>query len=432
MKYHLATVAALAWTAVAIPSVSRSPALGSSMKPGMTVFSDGKSHSKRAPRMGDSLDPGVTVISHGIAPREQKRAAVDGDCSSSGKQQYVDQSLADCVERARAGQKAAQDTNSDLMRTFFKNDSPDIRAQVAESFGKMAQECQTRFASSNTTVTCAPDAGQCQPGVSAVTTSYGAVDKVDPSLPKPEIRLCDQFFRLNPDSADTGNRGANTGNRGANKAVFGRQSGSQPACGSLDSPGVVLHEMSHAIIGTTDMIKGNGEGSYGLRDVEALSPKQNLNHADTYALFAHAAALGCSEQDLSTGGVPAAGVPPSLYGNDASSTDPDPVSPPQTSGVSGGRGPRRTKTPKKTRTRGPTGATRGPASGVTKVQATPEAQSPGQATSGSAEEDAASQPQTQQPDQADAPSAGPVDQDTESFLEQAMKKLSEVMDNSFN
>ncbi|KAM4057865.1 lysine-specific metallo-endopeptidase domain-containing protein [Hirsutella rhossiliensis] len=374
----LATVTALAWAAAAAPSLNaRSPALGDSMKPGMTVVSDGQGHTKRAPapRMGDSLDPGVTVISHGAAPasgagKEQKRATVENDCSSGGKQQFVDQSLADCVARARAGQKAAQDTNSQMMMTFFKTDSPDVRKTVAGNFVKMAKECQARFASSNTTVTCAPSRNQCGPGTVAVTTSFGPPDQVDSGRPKPKISLCDMFFKLNPESAGTGNAG--TGNRGdgnpgdddANSGVFGRQAGSQPACGSLDSPGVMLHEMSHAVIGTTDMKKTNGQGSYGLQDVQNLSADQNLEHADTYALFAHAAALNCSTDDLRSGRAPEAGVPAGLYGNKVNSTETQPGSaaPEQGTGVSGGQRPQRTTTapPQKTRVRVPTQGTKGP------------------------------------------------------------------------
>ncbi|EQK98586.1 Metallopeptidase, catalytic domain protein [Ophiocordyceps sinensis CO18] len=290
--------------------------------------------------------------------------------------------------------------------TFFKNDSPDIRANIAADFDKMASECQGRFDSSNTTVTCAQDQNQCQPGTSAVTTSYGRPDdQVASNLPKPEIRLCDQFFGLNPDSA---------GNAKAKSAVFGRQSGSQPACGS-HSPGVMLHEMSHAVIGTTDMIKANGEGSYGLADVASLSPEQNLNHADTYALFAHAAALGCSQDDLRSGRTPRAGVPTSLYGNDGTSSDTqsDPTTPQQGTGGSDGRGPRRNTTtpPPKTRTRGPTMGTRGPGPRIPQEQppqnASPEetqppsqdTQDPAQETQVLAEGKAVSQPDSQDPAQ---------------------------------
>jgi deuterolysin len=54
-------------------------------------------------------------------------------------------------------------------------------------------------------------------------------------------------------------------------------------CHADDQPFVTLHEMTHL-----SQIKGTEDyGGYGYQAVRRLTAAQNLNHADTYALFAN-------------------------------------------------------------------------------------------------------------------------------------------------
>jgi deuterolysin len=54
-------------------------------------------------------------------------------------------------------------------------------------------------------------------------------------------------------------------------------------CHADDQPFVTLHEITHL-----RQIKGTDDyGVYGYQAVRRLSAAQNLNHADTYALFAN-------------------------------------------------------------------------------------------------------------------------------------------------
>ncbi|KND86969.1 Neutral protease 2 [Tolypocladium ophioglossoides CBS 100239] len=60
-------------------------------------------------------------------------------------------------------------------------------------------------------------------------------------------------------------------------------------CHAQDQAGTNIHEATHL-----SQIKGTEDyGGYGYNFVRSLSGAQNLNHADTYALFANAIQLGC-------------------------------------------------------------------------------------------------------------------------------------------
>jgi deuterolysin len=60
-------------------------------------------------------------------------------------------------------------------------------------------------------------------------------------------------------------------------------------CHAQDQATTVLHEMTHLT-----QVKGTSDyGGYGYNFVRSLSASQNLNHADTYTLFAQALYAGC-------------------------------------------------------------------------------------------------------------------------------------------
>ncbi|KAF4948064.1 hypothetical protein FSARC_13836, partial [Fusarium sarcochroum] len=61
------------------------------------------------------------------------------------------------------------------------------------------------------------------------------------------------------------------------------------SCHGQDQGNTNLHEMTHL-----NQIKGTSDyGGYGYDFIQSLSADQNINHADTYALFANAISLGC-------------------------------------------------------------------------------------------------------------------------------------------
>jgi deuterolysin len=61
------------------------------------------------------------------------------------------------------------------------------------------------------------------------------------------------------------------------------------SCHGQDQAQTNVHEMTHL-----SQIKGTSDyGGYGYNFLQSLSADQNINHADTYALFANAIELGC-------------------------------------------------------------------------------------------------------------------------------------------
>jgi deuterolysin len=152
---------------------------------------------------------------------------------------------------ARSASDVAFSGSSSKVEEYFKSSSLTTRLTVSRTFDLVAEECSsmTRGVSD---YYCSDPYGFCTRNVLAYTLaseSYTA--------------YCDLYFDALPQLASQ--------------------------CHAQDKGGTTIHEMTHLrqIKGTSDY------GGYGYAHVRSLSARQNLNHADTYALFAQAVHYGC-------------------------------------------------------------------------------------------------------------------------------------------
>ncbi|KAF5024185.1 hypothetical protein F66182_3699 [Fusarium sp. NRRL 66182] len=180
----------------------------------------------------------------------QKRTQLQNDCTGD-KLAATQAALSRCAELASAAQEAAANGPADKLEEYFKSSSSQTRSTVSDVFSRIAAEC----GSTNGGVSryyCSDVYGACQNGVLAYTVPGASY-----------MAYCDLYFERLP---------ASTSN-----------------CHGQDQAGTNLHEMTHLneMKGTLDY------GGYGYNFVQSLSAEQNINHADTYTLFANAVSLGC-------------------------------------------------------------------------------------------------------------------------------------------
>lgn len=172
-----------------------------------------------------------------------KRTAVQSDCTGTQKDALLT-AIQICATRASAAAIAAQ-SNSAKITEYFKQDTPTVRSTVTGVFEKIAAECANSTAGVSKQY-CTDRGRSCSGGVIAYT---------DPS--QSYIVSCPGYFNQMVDRSKT--------------------------CHGDDKPFVTLHEMTHL-----RQIKGTDDyGVYGYAAVKRLTAAQNLNHADTYALFAN-------------------------------------------------------------------------------------------------------------------------------------------------
>ncbi|KAI1039448.1 hypothetical protein LB505_002667 [Fusarium chuoi] len=180
----------------------------------------------------------------------QKRAQVQSDCSGS-KLQVTQAALSNCARQASAAQEAASNGPAAKVEEYFKNSDAATRSTVADVFAKIAAECGSTNAG-DTRYYCTDVYGACQNGVLAYTVPGGNY-----------MAYCDLYFERLPATTST--------------------------CHAQDQGNTNLHEMTHL-----NQIKGTSDyGGYGYNFIQSLTAEQNINHADTYALFANAVSLGC-------------------------------------------------------------------------------------------------------------------------------------------
>ncbi|CAF3491710.1 unnamed protein product [Fusarium graminearum] len=179
-----------------------------------------------------------------------KRAQVQSDCN--GDRFAVTQAaLAQCVSQAAAAQQAAANGPADKMDEYFKRSDAATRAAVADVFAKITAACGT-IDSGEMRYYCSDVYGACKNGVLAYTVPNGNY-----------MSYCDLYFDRLP---------ATTTN-----------------CHGQDKGNTNLHEMTHL-----NQIKGTSDfGGYGYSFLRSLTAEQNINHADTYALFAQAVSMSC-------------------------------------------------------------------------------------------------------------------------------------------
>lgn len=171
----------------------------------------------------------------------ERRTAVQSDCTST-KKTTITTAIGNCASWATKARTAA--TAGTKLTEYFKSSSSSVVSTVSGVFQKMASECGSTT-SGNSKTYCSDVYGACSSGVLAYTLPSGSY-----------IAYCNLFFTaLSPVTS---------------------------TCHAQDQAGTVVHETTHL-----SQIKGTQDyGVYGYSAVQSLSAAQNLNHADTYALYA--------------------------------------------------------------------------------------------------------------------------------------------------
>ncbi|KXJ86457.1 neutral protease 2-like protein [Microdochium bolleyi] len=177
-----------------------------------------------------------------------KRFAVQSDCTGT-RLTTINNAISVCRTLASAAQSAANSDNARMV-DFFKSSSSSTKSTVSQVFSRIASACGST--SSGQRTYCSDVYGACSGGVIAYT------------LPSQSyMAYCPYFFNSMP-------------LRGS-------------GCYSQAQGNTVVHEATHLT-----QIKGTSDyGGYGYNFVKGLTAAQNLNHADTYTLFAQSIAAGC-------------------------------------------------------------------------------------------------------------------------------------------
>lgn len=178
-----------------------------------------------------------------------KRTIVQSDCTGT-RLTATNNALSNCASLARTAASAAVN-NAAKLNEYFKSTSSSTASTVQRVFNNVATQCGSTT-SGNSRYYCSDILGACSNGVLAYT--YPSTS---------QMVNCPLFFSgLTPLSR---------------------------TCHAQDQATTVLHEMTHLT-----QVKGTSDyGGYGYNFVRSLSAAQNLNHADTYTLFAQALYAGC-------------------------------------------------------------------------------------------------------------------------------------------
>ncbi|KAK1569697.1 Deuterolysin metalloprotease family-domain-containing protein [Colletotrichum navitas] len=180
-----------------------------------------------------------------------KRTVVQSDCTGT-QRTATTTALSNCRALAAAASSAAVSGPAAKMTEYFKSSSSSTRSTVAAVFARVASECGSTTSGVSRQY-CTDIYPACSSGVIAYT------------LPSQSYMVnCPYFFNSLTALSRT--------------------------CHAQDRATTALHEVTHLtqIKGTTDQ-----SSCYGYSCVQSLSAAQNLNHADTYALFANAIYVGC-------------------------------------------------------------------------------------------------------------------------------------------
>ncbi|OAQ76930.1 peptidase m35 deuterolysin protein [Purpureocillium lilacinum] len=198
--------------------------------------------------IGAEVDGTIAAAVHSAF--HEKRTRVQSDCQ--GQQLQVTQTaLRNCASIARKAQQAAASGPAAKLQEYFKSSSQQVRNTVSTVFGRVASECGSTN-SGVSTYHCRDPYGNCGGRVLAYTIPSYSV-----------MVYCPLYFNNLPDLSNT--------------------------CHAQDKANTNLHESTHLT-----QIKGTDDyGGYGYDFVRSLTPAQNLNHADTYTLYAQAINVGC-------------------------------------------------------------------------------------------------------------------------------------------
>lgn len=171
----------------------------------------------------------------------EKRTVVQSDCTGTKKTSVL-AAISNCASWATKARTAA--LAGTKLTEYFKSSSSSVISTVSGVFQKMASECGSTTSGISKTY-CSDVYGACSSGVLAYTLPSGSY-----------IVYCNLFLTALPAVTST--------------------------CHAQDQAGTAVHETTHL-----SQIKGTSDyGVYGYTAVRALTAAQNLNHADTYALYA--------------------------------------------------------------------------------------------------------------------------------------------------
>ncbi|KAF7543428.1 hypothetical protein G7Z17_g10740 [Cylindrodendrum hubeiense] len=180
----------------------------------------------------------------------KKRSVVQTDCTGD-KLTATYSALGRCAGLAQAAQLAAQSGSDAKMVEYFKSASAETRSTVAGVYSRIATECGSTTAG-DAKFYCTDVYGACSDGVLAYTV---------PGLNY--MAYCDLFFTALQTETTT--------------------------CHGQEQGTTVVHETTHL-----SQVKGTSDyGGYGYDFLRSLTAAEDINHADTYALFANAINLGC-------------------------------------------------------------------------------------------------------------------------------------------
>ncbi|KAH6679954.1 metallo proteinase [Plectosphaerella plurivora] len=186
---------------------------------------------------------------HHVFQERARRSEINNDCTGT-RRTATATAIQNCAALAKAA-KAAAATDKTRLTKYFKSASASVATTVGNVFSRIEQECASTT-SGDSRYHCTDVYGACGNGVIAYT------------LPSRSLMVnCRTFFDRMP--------------------VATRR------CHGQDQQTTVLHEMTHLseVAGTEDY------GGYGFAFVQSLSARQNLNHADTYTLFAQSIFAKC-------------------------------------------------------------------------------------------------------------------------------------------
>lgn len=202
----------------------------------------------RSNRLSIAVD-GAAAGAAASAFHLQRRSKVK-DCA--GTQLSVTQAaLSGCAQLAAAAASAASGGDAGKMTEYFKGADNSTRGVVSGVFSKIAAECGSTTAGV-ADYYCSDPFDACADGVLAYTVPARSY-----------MAYCPLYFSELPARTER--------------------------CHAQDQATTNLHEVTHLrqIKGTEDY------GGYGYEFLQGLTKEQNLNHADTYALFANAINLRC-------------------------------------------------------------------------------------------------------------------------------------------
>ncbi|ROT37072.1 neutral protease [Sodiomyces alkalinus F11] len=215
-------------------------ALNSTEVVGVVPYSSNTLHS--------TIDGSHAASVHKEFQAKAKRTIVQGDCQGY-QRTATETAIRNCQPHAVRARWAAQN-NPAKLQEYFKSTSAHVKNTVTAVFDRVAYQCGSTN-SGDTRYYCSDVYRAC---------SGGAIAYALPS--QNFIVNCPTFFTL---------------------PAYSYQ------CHAQDQQSTVVHEMTHLykVAATADY------GCYGYNCVRALSAAQNLNHADTYSLFAQSLFAGC-------------------------------------------------------------------------------------------------------------------------------------------